>query len=99
MHCDFKEKHVDFKCAYETYRTVVREMKISFAKLGEERCEVCGEFRLNERLHDHDVNREELHDTVDMKPGCKQLEDYTCQLCKTWMHHIRSAKISRVLPD
>jgi len=39
MHKDFQEKHPDVSVCYETYRKVLDEMNISFAKLGEEECE------------------------------------------------------------
>ena len=42
-------------------------MKVSFTQFGEEQCEVCDEFRLNEKMHEYDVNREEFQDTVRMK--------------------------------
>ena len=31
-------------------------MRISFTKLGEEGCEICEEFHMNERDHDHAVD-------------------------------------------
>lgn len=36
MHEDFIEKNPGLKCSYEAYRKVVRELNISFTKLGEE---------------------------------------------------------------
>lgn len=50
MHQDFGVKHPDVSCSYATYRRQVKEMNISFAKLGEEQCEVCEAYN----LHTHD---------------------------------------------
>lgn len=41
MCTDYKEKHPNSKCSYETYRKQLRNMNISFTKLGEEECEKC----------------------------------------------------------
>lgn len=49
MHTDFKEKHPDIKCSYDVYRTAVKELNISFTKLGHEECELCESF--NEHEH------------------------------------------------
>ena len=50
MHEDFRVKHPDVPCSYVTYGRQVREMNISFTKLGEEQCEVCETYN----LHTHD---------------------------------------------
>lgn len=50
MHKDFKDKYPNVSVCYETYRKVVDEMNISFAKLGEEECELCLVFN----SHEHD---------------------------------------------
>ena len=49
MHKDFTEKHSSVSVCYETYRKIVTEMNISFAKLGEEECELC--LLYNEHKH------------------------------------------------
>lgn len=49
MHEDFVEK--GNACSYEAYRKVVREKKISFAKLGEEECEICLVHAEHEKTH------------------------------------------------
>lgn len=41
MHSDYNSKHPDDTIGIETYRRTVSDMKISFAKLGEEECERC----------------------------------------------------------
>lgn len=48
---DFCEKHASLKCSYETYRHTLKEMKISFTKLGHEQCETCEEFEQHNLLH------------------------------------------------
>lgn len=51
MHPNFREKFPEMSCGYETYRSVVKDMRISFTKLGEEECETCLKF--NVTTHDH----------------------------------------------
>lgn len=50
MHNNFVDKNPQFKnsVSYDLYRKLVRERKISFARLGNEECEVCEEFKLHE---------------------------------------------------
>lgn len=50
MHKDFKAKYPNVSVCDETYRKIVDDMNISFAKLGEEECEVC----LLYNSHEHD---------------------------------------------
>ena len=53
MHEDFLTKSVD-NISYETYRKTVNAKNISFAKLGEEECEMCLQFS----KHKHDKQTE-----------------------------------------
>ena len=59
MHNDFMRTYPQAKCSYVSYTRYVRQMRISFVKLGEEQCELC--LELDERKHqmtengDHDV--------------------------------------------
>jgi len=79
MHDDFIRKN-KIKCSYDVYRTVVKEMKISFTKLGNEECEKCTEFQLHNPLHTQellDENRE------------------SCDQCSNWNEHIKRAKQAR----
>lgn len=39
MHKQFNIKYPQFKVSFELYRTVVKDMNISFARLGHEECE------------------------------------------------------------
>ena len=45
MHQDFLEKNADTKINYTTYMRRVYAMNISFAKLGEEECDVCAALK------------------------------------------------------
>jgi hypothetical protein len=51
MHNDFTDKHTDIICSYDLYRKVVKEMNISFTKLGNEECEQCEEFSIHNVSH------------------------------------------------
>lgn len=59
MHKDFVSKETSIHCSYDKYRSVVKEMNISFAHLGHEECELCEEFR----LHDPNHKADQLEDT------------------------------------
>lgn len=47
MFHDFQEKNPNFSCSYEKYRHVLRSKNISFAKLGNEECELCESFKIH----------------------------------------------------
>lgn len=79
MFQDFQETHPNIMISYEFYRTVIKDMNISFAKLGHEECEKCEFFLL------HDVNHS--------KENAETNND--CSICCQWLQHIRKAKESR----
>lgn len=60
MFADFVAKNSHFKCSYEKYRTVAKELNISIVKLGHEECELC------EKLTLHDPN----HSKENLNPDC-----------------------------
>ena len=49
---DPHHKFADVKLSFESYRKMIKAMKISFTELGEEKCEVCLEHSM--RAHKHD---------------------------------------------
>lgn len=49
MHSDYLDK--GNTCSYEAYRKIVKDKKISFAKLGEEQCEDCLEHAEHANCH------------------------------------------------
>lgn len=59
MHEDFRLKFPDQDISYEAYRIRVKAKNISFAKLGNEECELCEELQ----LHEH--QKENLQDDCD----------------------------------
>ena len=92
---DFKLKHPDFQCAYETYRKTVRELNISFTKLGEEQCEVCEEFDTNILTHDHNVNFDKLKADIIDSVENDYNETVPCQICQDFIIHKKKAIQSR----
>jgi hypothetical protein len=64
MHSDFAEKNPLTPCSYDVYRSFVKDMNISFAKLGHEECEQCEHFK----QHDKDHTAENLNPDCD---ACK----------------------------
>lgn len=79
MFQDFKETHSNITISYEYYRSVIKYMNISFAKLGHEECEKCEAFL--------------LHDVTHSKENAAANND--CLTCCQWLQHIRKAEISR----
>ena len=83
MHSNYKEKQPDEKACYEPYRKIFVSMKISFTKLGEERCEVCETFR----QYECPKNRYETEDIDN--------DEQTCESCKEHKNYFERAKKSR----
>jgi len=79
MYEDFHKKNLDFKCGYHTYRAMVKEMNISFAKLGQEECETCNMFQINKTSHEHEWQSD------------PDAEYDGCDLCKNQKQHISNA--------
>jgi len=86
MYTDYKEKHSDSKCCYETYRKLLKSQNISFTKLGEEECERCLAQSLHEKTTGHKVTipTAELEEIV--------VED---EECGRWLTHITAANNAR----
>lgn len=54
MYNDYLQKHSEEFVSYDVYRKTVKQMNISFAKLGHEECEICEQFEI------HNPNAKEL---------------------------------------
>lgn len=78
MFQDFRQKNK--KGSYETYRKAVKELNISFTKLGEEECEHCLQ---------HDVHIKEDHQADAMTTT-------ECQECRQWEDHKGRAESARI---
>ncbi|CAH0547321.1 unnamed protein product [Brassicogethes aeneus] len=79
MFSDFKKCHPGLQISYELYRTVIKDMNISFTKLGHEECEKCDAFL----LHDNGHNKQNANENTD------------CDKCFQWLDHIKKAEMSR----
>lgn len=51
MFADFRKKFPDFICSYEKYRKVLKSKNVSFAKLGNEECELCESYHMHNPEH------------------------------------------------
>lgn len=61
MHADFIEKYHAYRsCSYESYRTILMDMDVTFAKVGIEECDTC------ETFNKHDPS----HDRTNLAPDC-----------------------------
>lgn len=56
MHKDFCATHPNQTVSYELYRKHVKDMNISFTRLGNEECETCEAYYLHKKQTSHDVN-------------------------------------------
>ena len=72
MHKDYVSKYPQNPCSYESYRKVLKSMNISFAKLGEEECELCMQHSIHkdgcdavdcELCRSHDLHMKSVHIT------------------------------------
>ena len=81
MHSDFREKHPDVKCGLETYRKCIRDMNISFTKLGEEECEIC--------------KRHNLHVNPSGTAEKDAVVHINCPECENWTKHKTRADVGR----
>ncbi|KAG5868844.1 hypothetical protein JTB14_012781 [Gonioctena quinquepunctata] len=61
---DYNNKNKNDQCSYDVYRNVLKNMNISFTKLGHEQCETCGIFS----FHEH---------SKDIQPNCEKCEEQT----------------------
>ncbi|KAG5885830.1 hypothetical protein JTB14_017200 [Gonioctena quinquepunctata] len=66
---DYNNKNKNDQCSYDVYRNVLKNMNISFTKLGHEQCETCEIFS----FHEH---------PKDIQPNCEKCEEQTGYLEK-----------------
>lgn len=62
MFQDFCQKFPNFICSYDKYRKVVKSKNISFAKLGNEECELCESYQ----IHNPEHKPESLNENCDI---------------------------------
>lgn len=79
MYMDFTKKNSDLQCSYEFYRRVVKELNISFVKLGHEECFTCESFSIHENNSEH--KRDEF--------------DQNCPNCQIYTNHIKKSDAAR----
>ncbi|XP_072041154.1 uncharacterized protein [Amphiura filiformis] len=78
MYKDFNTKHPGI-CKRERYRTTLKSMNISFAKLGEEECETCTEHKVHLETHQQDGN----------------VAIRNCEECAAWEKHMERVGVAR----
>lgn len=74
MHEDFKSKY-STHISYDLYRSVLRSMKISFTKLGNEECEQCEEYGIHKSTHG--ISDNETGECNDCQSYQKHKNQYT----------------------
>ena len=74
----------------------MRDINISFAQLGKEGCETCGQFHQNKNSHGHQVNMGELRERLGSDPKDEhEHEADECEECERWIKYINAAIKSR----
>ena len=97
MYIDYTEKCNDQLLHYESYRKIVREMNISFTKLGEEECEACETYKHHDCANKKDGEirdekaEEQKEDEVHEQPGQE------CTTCKSQELHLQRASETRMV--
>ena len=71
--------------SYDIYKREVKQMHISFVKLGEEECEVCTQHDLHSCVLT-EVNREKV---------LEELSPQDCDQCTAYEKHVMLAKVGR----
>lgn len=84
MYSDFCSKFPENKVSYELYRSHLKSLNISFARLGNEECEICESYRLHGLDTNHNVRTQAIPD---------------CNACSTWAKHHDKYKKARELYD
>lgn len=90
MHKDFLKKHPEHEISYETYRSIVAGMNISFTKLGHEECEVCEKFM----LHNPNHNKENLNNDCDECKNWSIHNTNAMQARRKYQIHVEKAHTS-----
>ena len=97
---DPHHKFADVKLSFESYRKMIKAMKISFTKLGEEKCEVCLEHSMRAHKHDDSPPCDECMSwdkhVVKAKDARKH---YRADASKTWSSDfcVRSVDMQKVV--
>ncbi|XP_074026425.1 uncharacterized protein [Leptinotarsa decemlineata] len=63
---EFNKDNPNFECSYDVYRNVLKDLNISFAKLGHGECEICGSFDHHEHTKDN------------LQADCTTCNSYSC---------------------
>ena len=68
------------QCSYMAYINLVHGMNISFAKLGEEQCDICMEFQLHSHSTPHEENNYKNNENGDYFEN--SADEWACNLLK-----------------
>ncbi|XP_022179369.1 uncharacterized protein LOC111039985, partial [Myzus persicae] len=92
MYSDFKEKNPAIKFSYDVYRRTLREMNISFTKLGHEECELCELFDQHDSTHTKQTLNEQYNICDICKKYTLHLEKYINARAKYESHAVQKKK-------
>ena len=89
MYGHFKSDHPEVSIGVNTYRRRLQAKNISFARLGEEECEVC------EAIVHHACQGEVGNERMSHEERISIIQPGICKECDDWKAHIEKAKESR----
>ena len=96
MYEEFVPLYPHVSITYCTYNSLVKKMKISFAKLGQAECETC----LEQISHQHHENTrynaiKEISDLINVLINDVNCRSMSCQVCYDYEKHLERAIIAR----
>lgn len=101
MHSDYLDK--GNVCSYEAYRKIVKDKKISFAKLGEEQCEDCLEHAEHANCHTGETESSDCPECLrwnkHKQSALESCQSYQADAERDWpdMTSVRSVDFQKVI--
>ena len=93
MYKDYCNTYPNDSVSYNYYRKVVKNLNISFVKLGEEECEIC-ELHTSHLSEEHKLSESE-HNTQSENGKTTKKVFPDCATCDRFQKHIQTAKEAR----
>jgi hypothetical protein len=93
MYKDYYNTYPNGSVSYNYYRKIVKNLNISFVKLGEEECEIC-ELHTSHLSEEHKLSESE-HNTQSENGKTTKKVFPDCATCDRFQKHIQTAKEAR----
>lgn len=93
MYDKFKSQNESVSIFYESYRRIIKELNIRFAKLGEEECKVC--MYSDQHICDEKCKEQENTSEDQLQTSITPSNNSFCQILDHWEQHKERAKTER----